>query len=134
MSNVNLNNAIIDENDEFYTKYEDIEKEMKKMENSEFDYSLILVCADRGYADSIMDTAKKAGATGGTVFRASLADAATSAQSYGVALGEEREVIAIMTPGSTRNSIMEAVSAEHGLRSPAHSIITSLPVNKAFKL
>ena len=29
MSNVNLNNAIINKNDEFYTKYEDIEKEMK---------------------------------------------------------------------------------------------------------
>lgn len=110
------------------------QKGIKKMTKSEFDYSLILVAVNHGYTDRVMQTAKKAGATGGTIIRARLADADQAEQFYGITLQAEREVVAIMTPGSTRDAIMEAVNAEFGLRTDGQAIICSLPVDKAFKL
>lgn len=110
------------------------QKEVKKMTKSEFDYSLILIAVKQGYTDRVMQTAKKAGATGGTTIRARLADADQAEQFYGMTLQSEREVVAIMTPGSTRDAIMEAVNAEFGLRTEGQAIICSVPIDKAFKL
>lgn len=110
------------------------QKEVKIMTKSEFDYSLILVAVKQGYTDRVMQTAKKAGATGGTIIRARLADADQAEQFYGITLQSEREVVAIMTPGSTRDAIMEAVNKEFGLRTEGQAIICSVPVDKAFKL
>ena len=42
---------------------------------SEFKYSLVLIAVNRGFTDSVMQTAKKAGATGGTVIKARHAEA-----------------------------------------------------------
>lgn len=101
---------------------------------SEFDYSLVLIAVNQGYTDKVMQTAKKAGATGGTVIRARLADSEHTGQFYGLNLQEEKEVVAIMTPGSTRDEIMEEVNREFGLRTDAQAIICALPVDKAFKI
>ena len=101
---------------------------------NEFNYSIILVAVNQGYTDSVMQTAKKAGATGGTVIRARIADADQSEHFYGIALQEEREIVAIMTPGSTRDAIMEAINTEFGMRTDAQAILLSLPVEKVFKI
>ena len=47
----------------------DIEKGDGKNMHSEFAYSLILISINRGFTDAVMQTAKKAGATGGTARR-----------------------------------------------------------------
>lgn len=110
------------------------EKGKIAMTKSEYDYSLVLIAVNRGYTDSVIETARKAGATGGTVVRARLAEAELSERLYGTPLSSEREVIAILTPGSSRNAIMDAVNAEFGLRSKAQGILCSVPVDRAYKL
>ena len=106
----------------------------KKMAKSEYQYSLILITVNRGYADEVMQTARRAGATGGTVVRARLAGVEQTEQYFGELLEEEREVIAIMTSDATRNQIMNEVNQSYGLRSAAQGILCSLPVDKAYKL
>ena len=101
---------------------------------SAFDYSLILITVNQGYSDAVMQTAKKVGATGGTVIRARHADTAKGEQFYGITLQAEKEIVAIMAPGSTRDAIMEAVNAECGMRTKAQAIICAIPVDRAFKI
>lgn len=114
---------------------EAVEQEgLKKMQKSEFDYSLVLVAVNQGYIDQVMQTARQAGATGGTILRARLADADHGEQLYGISLQEEKEVLAIMTPGNTRDGIMEAINAQFGLRTQAQAILLSLPVDKVIKM
>lgn len=98
---------------------------------SEYQHSLILVTVNQGYTDGVMQTARRAGATGGTVIRARMAGAEQMADPQ---LSEEKEIIAILAPDSVRNQIMEEVNREYGMRSEAKGIVCAVPVDKALKI
>lgn len=108
----------------------EIEGEESAMK-SEYHHSLILITVNQGYTDGVMQTAKKAGATGGTVIRARLAGAE---QVTVLQVQEEKEIIAILAPDSVRNQIMEEVNKEFGLRSDAGGVVCALPVDRAMKI
>ena len=108
-------------------------REVKPMKN-EHQHSLILIAVNQGYTDQVMQTAKKAGATGGTIVRARLAGSDTEAVFQGMELQPEREILAILAPDRIRDQVMEDVNREFGLRSEAGGILCSLPVDKAFKI
>lgn len=101
---------------------------------TESKHSLILITVNQGYTDVVMDTAKKAGATGGTVLRARWAGAEHLEQFYGITLQKEKEIIAILAPNDIREHIMKDVNAQHGLKTKAQALLCSLSVDKAFKL
>ena len=98
---------------------------------SEYQHSLILITVNQGYTDGVMQTARKAGATGGTVIRARMAGAE---QLLDPQLSEEKEIIAILAPDSVRNQIMEEVNKAYGMRSEAKGVVCSVPVDKALKI
>lgn len=108
----------------------EIEGEESAMK-SEYHHSLILITVNQGYTDGVMQTAKKAGATGGTVIRARLAGAE---QIVALQAQEEKEIIAILAADSVRNQIMEEVNKEFGLRSDARGVVCSVPVDRAMKI
>ncbi len=101
---------------------------------SEFKYSLILIAVNRGYTDQVMQTAKKAGATGGTVIKARLAEAEIVEAYANTKLNEEKEIVTILAPDSARNQILEDVNNEFGLKSEAQGTVLSIPVDKVFKI
>ena len=94
--------------------------------------SLILITVNYGYTDAVMETARKAGATGGTVLRTRWVGTEQLEQFHGITLQEEKEMLMIVAENAARNRIMEAVNAEHGLKTDAHAMLCSLPVEKAF--
>ena len=102
--------------------------------SSEYKYSLILAAVNRGYTDSVMQTAKIAGATGGTVIKARHAEAEIVEAFANTKLNEEKEIIAILAPDSVRNQILESVNNEFGLKSEAQGVVLSVPVDKVFKI
>ena len=105
----------------------------KKMANTH-KQQLILVTVNQGYTGQVMQTAKKAGAMGGTVLRARLASAEKLEQYGDIAAQEEKEIIAILAPVGTAAKIMEEVNKAHGFHSEARGMITALPVDKAYKI
>lgn len=112
----------------------DIEKGDGNNMHSEFDYSLILISVNRGYTDAVMQTAKKAGATGGTIIKARLAEAQEIEAYANTKLDEEKEIVTILAPNSIRNQILEDVNREYGLKSEAQGTVLSVPVDKVFKI
>lgn len=102
--------------------------------HSEYAYSLILVSVNRGYTDAVMQTAKKAGATGGTVIKARLAQAQEIEAYANTVLEEEKEIVTILAPNSIRNQILEDINSEFGLKSEAQGTVLSVPVDKVFKI
>lgn len=101
---------------------------------SEYKHSLIFIAVKQGYTEQVMQVARKAGATGGTIIRARLANADNPEQFHGIALQAEREIVTILAADTIRNQIMEDVNCEFGLRTEAQGIIGALPVDKAFKI
>lgn len=97
-------------------------------------HHLILVTVNQGYTDAVMETAKSAGAMGGTVLRARLADSGIMEQLGEKAVHQEREIITIFAPAGTAARIMDEVNDKHGIRSEANGMIFALPVDKAYKI
>ena len=109
------------------------EREDQIMEQNNH-YSLILVTVNQGYTDAVMNTARAAGARGGTVVRARWTGADEIQKMVGITLQAEKEVLAIMTHNEERNAIMEEIDRVHGLRSSAQAMVISLPIDYTAKL
>lgn len=109
-------------------------KDSVPMKN-EHQHSLILIAVNQGYTDQVMQTARRAGATGGTVIRARLAGGADSEnQFHGITLQEEKEIVAILAADSIRDQLMNDVNTACGIRTEAQGTICAIPVDKAFKI
>ena len=112
----------------------EIEKGDGNNMHSEFDYSLILISVNLGYTDAVMQVAKKAGATGGTIIKARLAEAQEIEAYANTKLDEEKEIVTILAPNSIRNQILEDINRDFGLKSEAQGTVLSIPVDKVFKI
>lgn len=107
------------------------ESEMK----NEYKHFVIFITVNQGYSDEVMQTAKKAGSTGGTVLRARLAgDEKFEDLGDAESMSEDKEIIAILAPENTASQIMEAVNKEFGLMTKARGIVCSVPVERALKI
>ena len=103
---------------------------------SEYQHQLIMVSVNQGYTDAVMQTARKAGATGGTVLRARLAGDEKLQQfdRPDAEPEEEKEILMILAPENIAAEIMNEVNRAHGLKSDAKGIVWALPVETAFKI
>ena len=91
-------------------------------------HELIVVIAEQGYTDLIMDAAREAGAYGGTVIHAKGTGMELAEKFMGVSLAVEKEMVFIVTKTEQKNDIMKAIMKKAGLDSKAKSITFSLPV------
>ena len=59
-------------------------------------YELILTILNRGFSDLVMDSARKSGATGGTILTARGTGAKEAEKLFGLSLSHEKEIILII--------------------------------------
>jgi nitrogen regulatory protein PII len=95
----------------------------------EYLYDLIISIVNHGFSDDFMNTARAAGATGGTVINARGQAHQGAVKFFGVSVQNERELILILTKREKKIDIMKAVSEAHGLNTEAQGLIFSLPVD-----
>ena len=105
------------------------EKEGSKM-NKEITHDLIVSVLNQGYSDDFMNTAREAGAAGGTIFNARSTAAAGTVKFFGISVQDEKEIILILTKRDKKAPIMQAISSSFGLTSKAQGIMFSLPVDQ----
>lgn len=108
-------------------------REFVKEEEStlkETKYELLVVIANQGYTDLIMDAARQANASGGTVIHAKGTGAEKAEKFLGVSIATEKEMIFMVTKREDKNNIMRAIMEHAGLDSKAKSIVFSLPVTE----
>ena len=91
-------------------------------------HELVIVIAEQGYTNMIMDAARAAGAYGGTVIHAKGTGMEAAEKFMGVSLAAEKEMVFIVTKTEQKNAIMQAIMKNAGLDSKAKSIVFSLPV------
>lgn len=97
-------------------------------------HSLILAVVNHGYTDAVMDTARSAGAKGGTIIRARWTGAEAVEKFVGITLQAEKEVLAIVAANKERDDIMEAINRAHGMKSDAQGVVISLPIDHTARL
>ena len=102
--------------------------ERKAMENTDYKCVMLTVIADKGNSDTVMEAARGAGATGGTVVRAKGTGAAI-AKFFGITISADKEIIYIVAKREKRDDIMHAIMEKAGKNSGAHGIVFSLPID-----
>ena len=91
-------------------------------------YELLVVIANQGYTELIMDAARKVHAAGGTVIHAKGTGGQHAEKFLGVTLVPEKEMIFIVVRKDQKNAIMRSIMDEAGTGTKAGSIVFSLPV------
>ena len=102
----------------------------KDLSSFKFNKELLLIIANRGYIDIVMEVARNAGAPGGTVIHARGTGSDTSEKFFGVTLGAEKEMIFIVTDRDKKDTIMKEIMEKVGSNTDAGSILFSLPVSE----
>lgn len=102
-----------------------------KTPSMEFENELIITVLNEGHSDAVMDAAREAGATGGTVLHAKGTGRARAEKFFGVTLAEEKDMIYIIAPSAKKSAIMQSINRTCGIGTPAGAISFSLPVSEA---
>lgn len=111
----------------FLTEHQDFVKE-EEGTLKDTSHELLVVIANQGYRNMVMDAAKSAGAGGGTVIHAGGTRMERAESFFGVSLASEKEIIFIVSKTGQRSEIMREVMSKAGMGTKAKAIIFSLPV------
>ena len=91
-------------------------------------YELLVVIANQGYTELIMDAARKVHAAGGTVIHAKGTGSQQAEKFLGMILVPEKEMVFIVSRTEKKNEIMRSIMDEAGPHTKAGAIVFSLPV------
>lgn len=97
-------------------------------------YSMVCVSVNSGYSEDVVEAARSAGARGGTVLKGIRRVDDKAAQFMGMAVQEEQDIAVIIIPQDKKQDVMRAISERCGLKTPAHGIVFSMPIDEALGL
>lgn len=92
-------------------------------------YELVVVIANEGRTDLVMNAARSAGAAGGTVLHGR-GTGASDEKFMNVSIAREKETVLIVAKAENKAGIMQAILQKAGPSSEAGSVVFSLPVNQ----
>jgi len=108
---------------------EQLKKEIDKIRSC-IKHCLIMAIVNHGCTDTVMDAAKSAGATGGTVIHARGAGYEEAANFLGISIQAEKEIVLILTSKENQSQILDAVNKAAGIKTEAKGIVFSIPVEQ----
>ena len=89
-----------------------------------------MIVANEGRTDQVMNAARAAGATGGTVLHGKGTGSQNPKKFYNVSIASEKEVILMVAQNDRKAAIMQSVLHHAGPDSKAGAILSSLPVSE----
>ena len=101
---------------------------------NEVSHDLIVSIVNHGYSDELMNTAREAGASGGTVLNVRGQAHEGAIKFFGISVQDEKEMIIILSSREKKVTIMKAICEAHGLNSEAQGIVFSMPVENVMGL
>ena len=109
---------------DFYQKHE-----MEDIDMEEAYQHLIVTIVNQGYAEKVMNEAKKGGATGGTTINGRGLENEKVIKFLNISIEPEKDIVLILVPTENKNSIMDIIVENCGLKTPGAGICFSLPVD-----
>ncbi len=101
---------------------------------SDTTYVLIVAAVNIGFSGDVMDAAKAAGASGGTVIHSRWIGNEEVAASWGLSMQEEKEIVLILSEAEKKVEIMSGISEKCGMRSEAKGLVMALPIDAVMGL
>ncbi len=110
------------------------EGEIMENENNERKYQLIVSIVADGYAEKVMNAAKKCGANGGTLIKGRELGGKNSFKFFNMTMEPERDIVLIVCPNEDKNKIMETILDKTGLKTEGMGMCFSLPIDTTLGL
>jgi len=104
-----------------------VDREVSKVEKKQ-QYDLVTAVVDRGQIDLVMDAAKAAGATGGTIIRARGIDSKEAEKFLKITIQPEKEIVAIITAHEQKQTIMKGICNQILSLTGERGIVFSIPI------
>ena len=101
------------------------------MENQ---YEVIFCIVNEGFADTVMEAARKAGAGGGTILRGHGTASSMAEDLFKIRIQPEKELVMILVPQEIKDGVLRALYENAGLDSAGQGIAFSLPVESTVGL
>ena len=92
-------------------------------------YELIVVIANEGRTDTVMNAARAAGARGGTVLHGKGTGSEAAMKFLNISIADEKEVILIVAPTAEKTAIMSEILKKAGPATDAKAIAFSRPTS-----
>ena len=89
---------------------------------------LLVIIANRGYTENVMEVARSVGAPGGTVVHARGTGIQNAEKFFGTLIGAEKEMIFIVSKFEKTKEIMKAIKEKVGENTACGAISFSLPI------
>jgi len=102
----------------------------KSAPKPQYDFELIVAITNKGYTDMVMDAARAAGASGGTILHGRGTGVHGGEHFYQVSVAQEKEVILIVAAADKKAAIMKGILRQAGLDSAAETVLFSMPVSE----
>ena len=93
-------------------------------------FELILTVISHGNAEVVMDAAKEAGATGGTLLHGRRVGYEDVENVFGFTIQPEKDILIILTPKENKIPIMQKITEVAGMHTESRALVMSLPVDE----
>ncbi len=115
---------------------EETAKAMERKEETmaQLKHVVIASIVNQGYSEEVMNAARAAGASGGSILHSRRVGNEKATEFWGLSVQEEKEIILIIANAENKLVIMQAISDACGIRSDAKGIVVSLPIDAVIGL
>ncbi len=93
------------------------------------EWEMIEIIVEKGYSEDVMATARKAGASGGTIINAHGTASEEDAKFFGISIVPEKEILLIVAKSDVSERVVEAVKGLECLKKKGMGILFTIPVN-----
>ena len=93
----------------------------------------MFIIATAGYASDVIEVARSAGVTGATILNAR-GEGMRHELFMGITIDSEKELILCAVDADTADRAMAAIKEKAGIKTPAHSVAFTMPIDKTVGL
>ena len=97
-------------------------------------YALVIAITRGGYAEMVMDAARRVDVKGGTVVHAKGIGDDFSAKFFGISIASEMELVYIVTKRKDKDLLVKAINEHAGMKTEANTAVLTLPVENVVGL
>ncbi|MBQ5809537.1 MAG: P-II family nitrogen regulator [Clostridia bacterium] len=97
-------------------------------------YEMIMCIVNAGCTDTVMDAARAAGASGGTVIHGRGTANKEAEKLFKISVQPEKDMVMLIVPARIKDKVLHAIYKNAGLESEGQGIAFSVPVNNAVGL
>jgi len=93
----------------------------------------LFMVVNAGFAEDVIEVAREVGVKGATILNAR-GEGSHHESFFGITLDTEKDMVFCITEEETADKAMEAVKEKAGVKTPAHCICFTMPIDKTVGL